>query len=502
MTIIEQSTRTSAQSPFAGTRKGTKAAANVHGSCSIENFPSAGALSQTHEDAYGFYSYLARWWPGNFRFTDGGVQPWEYTEPYDDWQGLYGGDAVGVFYHSGHGGMDGNGVFYAPLGAAWNGSDWVNSTQMQLGNERLRYLFWSTCTSLRVHDGNSPIRTWNAANKGLRMIFGWETVSWDVDVYGRRFWDHWNAGNSFSKSWMNAGWDGGRDQAPSAAGMGASAEEAQARVFNERSFSWGAASTSWWWWTWYDAVRGAAAPATSLQAVPHEAYVLQLGSMPTLERSLAAVGRTTVVDNGLARVELAPEAAADRRAARAMNASKVFATADRVSQALDLGDVELQQHSMRVQRAAGAAADGSSEAEAHVAGYAVEYRQVVDGVPVISPESGYVRVHLDAAGQPLSVDVTARPVREVKSQSVVVAPRADKGDTAELSLDDAVAAAAARNRALDTSGYTTAQPLADGREVGYVTDGDTAFLAVQQGFRVQSGDLFEKLVRVTVPLNR
>lgn len=492
MTIIDEPHALT--SPFAGTRRGTRAAANVHGACSVETFPSADALSRTHEDADGFTAYLNRFWPANFRSYDGGVQPWEYTEPYDDWQGVYGADAVGVFYHAGHGGMDGNGVFYAPLGAAWGGSDWVNSTQMQLGNERLRYLFWSTCTSLRVHDGHSPWRTWNAANKGLRMIFGWETVSWDVDVYGRRFWDHWNAGNSFSKAWMNSGWDGGRDQAPSAAGLGASADEAKDRVFNERMLNWGAVSGNWWWWTWYDAARSAVAPPAALQAVPRESYVLRLGALADLRRSLGSIGETTVV-GPLARIELAPEGAAERHAARAMAAAKAFAAADRVTSALDLGDVELEQQAVRVQRAAGATSDGSDSVDAHVAGYAVEYRQVVDGVPVVSPESGYVRVHLDAAGSPLSVDVTARPVRDAKSQPVAGPPAAD-GDPAPLSVSDAVAQAAAAHPGIGPD----AEALQ--REIGYVTDGDTAFLAVQQGYRVSSGDLIEKLVRVTVPLNR
>lgn len=213
-------------------RQAATKAANVHGECSIQTFSSAGSLGQTHADAQGFTDYLNRFSPGNFRYRDAEVKFWEYTEPYDDWQGTFGSDAVQAFYHSGHGTMDANGVFYAPLGAMWDNKDWVNSTQMLLGNERLRYLFWSTCLSLRVLDGQSPIRTWNGRSPGVRMIFGWETVSWDSPVYGRRFWDHWNMRKSFSKAWMDAGWDAGHDQAPSAVGIGASQAEAQNRVFH------------------------------------------------------------------------------------------------------------------------------------------------------------------------------------------------------------------------------------------------------------------------------
>ena len=66
---------------------------------------------------------------------------------------------------------------------------------MRLGNEHLRYLFWSTCLSLRVFDGQNPIRTWHDANLGMRMIFGFETVSWDSGDYGKFFWEEWIRGH-------------------------------------------------------------------------------------------------------------------------------------------------------------------------------------------------------------------------------------------------------------------------------------------------------------------
>ena len=195
----------------------------------------------------------------------------------------------------------------------WDNKDWVNSTQMLLGNERLRYLFWSTCLSLRVLDGQSPIRTWNGRSPGVRMIFGWETVSWDSPVYGRRFWDHWNMRKSFSKAWIDAGWDAGHDQAPSAVGIGASQAEAQNRVFHEGenlgTLQWGAAAQNWWWWTWYTAARSVA-PATTLESVPQQAYVFELGDVSRLLPALDGVGRTDVVGDGLARVELTAQSSA------------------------------------------------------------------------------------------------------------------------------------------------------------------------------------------------
>src|SRR4051812_5472265 len=240
------------ENPFPEQARATRGGANIYGACSLETFADVGGLSFTHEDAGGFLDYVRQFTAPNFWFQDGSVSIWEYTEPYDDWQDTYGMDAVKVFYHSGHGGMDANGVFSAPLGAAWAGGDtWVNSTQMLLGNERLRYLFWSTCSSLRVLDGQSPILTWANANRGLRMLFGFETTSVDDGTYGQRFWSHWRGGESFSTAWLNASWDISSNQAPSAAACGASAAEAQDRLYNERLFSADPASTAYYSWRWY-----------------------------------------------------------------------------------------------------------------------------------------------------------------------------------------------------------------------------------------------------------
>ncbi len=115
-----------------------------------------------------------------------------YEEAFDNWQDTYGTDAVVAFYHSGHGNMDGNGVFKAPLGSKWDNRDWAFSNRMSLGNETVRYLFWSTCFSLRVFGAHNPIRTWHNVNQGFRMLFGFETTSVDNPNYGKFFWEEWN----------------------------------------------------------------------------------------------------------------------------------------------------------------------------------------------------------------------------------------------------------------------------------------------------------------------
>lgn len=55
--------------PFApgDTRAGVRAGANMYGTFSVERFCDAGNLSATHEDALGWYKYVTRFTPANFR---------------------------------------------------------------------------------------------------------------------------------------------------------------------------------------------------------------------------------------------------------------------------------------------------------------------------------------------------------------------------------------------------------------------------------------------------
>src|SRR6185295_9047992 len=134
--------------PLEAVAKGApRGGAHIVGAFSMETFCDVGGLSLTHDDAQGFLNWLGRYNIGaNFWFRDSGVKVWEYYETYDNWQDTYGIDADLVSYHSGHGGMDANGVFYAPMGAAWAGNDCTAiSSNMGLGNEYLKYMFWSTC---------------------------------------------------------------------------------------------------------------------------------------------------------------------------------------------------------------------------------------------------------------------------------------------------------------------------------------------------------------------
>ncbi|MDH4027903.1 MAG: DUF6345 domain-containing protein, partial [Nitrospirota bacterium] len=226
---------------------------DFYGANSIEHFSSASGLTYTHEDAKGFLDYPTSFAGkgANFWLRDAGVKVWEYEEQYDNWQDTYGMDSVMVFYHSGHGAMDGRGVFQAPLGGKWDNRDWAFSNRMAFANEELRYLFWSTCYSLRVSGPDNPVRTWWAPNKGgLRMLFGYETTSVDDPNYGKFFWEEWKKGKTFARAFLDASWRISHSQVPVAMAVGSSQADAVNRLNSEKFFSRTPVTKGWYQWQW------------------------------------------------------------------------------------------------------------------------------------------------------------------------------------------------------------------------------------------------------------
>ena len=423
--------------PLADERSAAERGANRYGVCSIEDYPSGiGDLTYTHEDAGGFYNYVKQFVPPNFWYRDGNVLSWIYGEQYDDWQGTYGFDACTAEYHSGHGTMDANGVFSMPMGGTWGGTSWVSSNDMRLGNEVARYLFFSTCLSLRVLDGHTPIRTWDAANLGLRMIFGFETTSVDSPRYGEYFFNKWNAnGHKFSKAWLDASWDIDHGQAPSAVGCGSTQAEAQDRVFNEGLFSTGAVAKNWWWWTWYNAARSLRGPELALPdtlraarfgapdfstarltALAEQYGVAAYGESLQLPPSAAGVrfggaaGPTMSIDHrGVREVEFADPEEGD-----GLSLDEVVRIGQQAVESFGLAaDVDLIVDKVRDQYHAGASRDESVAPlvrETHVV-----FTQMVDGLPVVTPGLGEVRVGVDGTGRVTAIADATLPVADVST---------------------------------------------------------------------------------------
>jgi hypothetical protein len=401
---------------------------------SIEDFPPGiGDLSLTHDDVQGFYDYIRQFSTPNAWYRDGSVGQWIYEETYDNYLDDYGFDAAKVVYHSGHGSMDANGVFWMPVGNDWGGDVWTSSNDMRLGNEYARYVFWSTCLSLRVKDGHTPNRTWSTANLGLRMIFGYETVSVDDGNYGRNFFQEWNKGKSFSTAFLDASWRISTAQEPSVVACGASQAEASARVFNEREFYGGRADTSWWWWRWYNVAR---ARARNLR-IPDGARSAKLAPRVAADRDLAAwadrfdmaVPRD-VQENGLsrgfvlageagARIAIGPDDSREVQLAEPadgggqINAEQAVTVAQQAVEQYRLAEnVDLILDDIRYDRHRGASDDESVE-EA-VRETTVSFVQVIDGVPVVTPDGGRVQVRVDNGGTVTGIAQSTRQVQDLR----------------------------------------------------------------------------------------
>lgn len=541
----ESAPRAEQERPRAEPRAVIGGSADAYGACSVETFCDASGLWYTHEDAQGWLDYPTGFTSGNFWRKDASVQPWIYYEDYDNWQDTYGADAVLAFYHSGHGAMASNGVFQAPVGANWGGLGCrVYSDQMRLGNEQVRYIFWSTCLSLRVLDGHNPIRTWSPANLGFRMLFGFETVSWDDPNYGKYFWEEWKKGKSLSTSWLDASWRIATDQSPSVVAVGANQTEAQNRLYNERYLSWDAVSTSWWSWRWYYAARGARASREPSRALPRDLLIAQLRppevdeatvrnvvdqlgvDVPLPDEVRATRDGVFAVGDGEARVAFAGDGSFDARMAAPnlsnldeLPVSEARSVAQEAVRGYGLGrDTELVFD--RVRRAA--TASGTNEGSGQIEGpftteTTVEYRQVINGLPVISPSAGVVRVAVDNDGTVTSVHNSLREIDQLVDRPRNTA--ASPPEPGATSQDGPIA----RPRATDERGYEQllAREWADrvahrwvvrgemplsftvvpfSREVGYDIQGNTAVVVAREAIEVDFGDGLRARYWVTVPL--
>ena len=413
---------------------------------SIEDFPPGiGDLGLTHDDAQGFYDYITKFSTPNGWYRDGAVGQWIYEETFDNYLDDFGFDAARVAYHSGHGSMDDNGVFWLPVGNDWGGDVWTSSNDMRLGNEYARYLFWSTCLSLRIKDGHSPLRTWSTANLGLRMIFGYETVSVDNANYGRYFFEEWNsaAQKSFSTAFLDASWRISANQVPVVAATGATQAEASSRLFNERTFSGDRADTSWYSWRWYEAAR---ARNQNLR-IPAGARSATLAPAPASGRDLASWAErfNVAVPAGVSEQELRRGVALGsdtgaRIAVRADGSREVHLaqTADTrgqisADQATKVAQRTIDQYRLaenvdlildhvRYDRTAGASPD--ERVDETVREVTVSFVQVIDGIPVVGPDSGRVQIRVDNDRTVTGITDSTRTVREVREQPAAP-PRPD-----------------------------------------------------------------------------
>ncbi|GAB2660931.1 DUF6345 domain-containing protein [Gordonia jinhuaensis] len=494
--------------------EGTAAAPdNQYGGCAIQVFDAntgAGNLGNTHADAQGFLSYVNQFDQINFYFEDAGVKPWEYLPSTDDYQGFYGMDAVRVFYHSGHGAMASDGTFYAPMGAAWGGQDWAVSSSMSIGDQYLRYMFWSTCESLEVLGGQSPITTWNPVNKGLRMIFGFHSTSVDSGDYGKNFFSEWGKGKSFSQAWQDASLDISTNMIVSSAACGATQQECQDRLWNERLFYGDAGSNAWYWWRWAGNAPGSVARIANLE-VPGGPTRMRLlrkrgdaeafaelasryglcldGQVPAGHGSLCAQGRgrkVIMAHDGTYEVAFGEP---DRNATLASH-QDLRAAADRAIDRFGVAEgIELVYDRTTATYHAGGPVDDADISDPRVADVTVHYRQVIGGVPVVMGSHGHVRVTLDPTGAVTRLVDRTRPVGEAVPKNAVAEEITDP--EAELS-----ATTQALLRTLAASGvlHDRVETVPNTTEVGYRLTSGMAELVARREVDVVTGPVRKRHV--------
>jgi hypothetical protein len=518
---------------------------DYYGAFSVEKFAAASDLFYTHEDAQGWLNYVQQFQAANFWYKDAGVAPWAYYEQYDNWQDTYGLDAVMAAYHSGHGAMDGNGVFYAAMGSNWGGLGTnALSSSMAIGNEQVRYLFWSTCFSCRVLGGHNPIRTWNAPNLGFRMLFGYETTSIDAGNYGSDFWKQWNRNKSFSQAFLDMSWyDVSTHQAPAVTACGATAAEAQDRLYNERFFNWGAVSRNYWHWRWYYAAASALATRALNQRVPPRIAAAQLAVEPASPRLvrgilnrvpvgvnvpgdiaanpmgvivIADANRHIAIDrNGTYEAQLAAPNLESR------NEPQIGAAIRRAQEVvrqfgLDRNDIVFDRVLHKYDCAGSSQGSGSIETP-RLCETVVQFTQLIDGIPVIGPGEGKVTVTLDNDQNVTAIVDRTRTIAKVaEALSAPVPPEAARPtDSARIP----------QSAPTPASSETDPQQLLSARwqermkswvvsgrmperhavvpgsfEVGYIIRGNMATLVARQEVEADCGGGFLKRFVVETPI--
>ena len=516
--------------PIARSAAAERGGANMYGASSIQVFATGDpTLSHTHEDSDGWANYVAQFTPLNFRFRDSGVSTWEYLDPWDDWQDTYGVDAVRAFYHSGHGGMNSSGVFFAPLGAAWgNRGAYARSDQMSVANQHARYLFFSTCFSCRVLDGQTPIRTWNGANNGLRMLFGYETTSVDAGNYGSAFWNHWNRNKSFSQAWLDASWyDISTHQAPSAFAWGSVSSDASNRLYNERLFYADAVPRNWYQWRWYYAAASARAQRAANRQLPARVAIAHLeprSATPSLVRDLferlplelslpremvARPGGTFTMGEAGRRISIAGDgsfdaafAEANRHNHSALPLQRAIAAAHEFVRQVGLGGEGVVFDRVIHNWENGGSPVGSGSLETpRVTESLVQFTQVVNGLPVIPPGQGKVTVRLDNDQRVIGVTDSTRAVAGLVDASPATPPPPGQPEPARTEgrdPEDVLADAWQRRMkgfVIDgrmPRGFAT---VPGSFEVGYAFRGNSAILVARQEVEVDLGHgLFKRYV--------
>jgi hypothetical protein len=487
---------------------------NRYAGVSVQVFPSGdAALSTPHNDVNAFLDYVRQFNGINFHARDDDVREWRFNREYDNWQDSLGMDSVRVLYLYTHMGMATDGRYVAAMGRTWDNTFLADSTRMSFGDQRLRYLMLHGCDSLQMHGGQNPWRTWAQPNKGARMIFGFDGLTYDVGGLGAGFFREWNTGKSFSQAWQDAAFSTLTNHRPSSTACGATAEEAQDRLWNERLFHGGAVSDNWYWWRW---AGPAVIEVVITITIPPSPMRLSVGRRPLDDRVAQSLGDRFGLRSHLAtaavpepgdegadalvgpRLVLSPGGSCEAflaepdRDARPIDLDAAREIAERTVRSLEL-DTELVFDALTVTEHGGASRDGD-QTETAIADVTAHFRQVYEGTPMARGGDGHVSVTLDPAGTVCSISD--------RTVAVVDAVEAAPSDSSDVDVDEALHRAIEdleRQVGCEGRGDREIVVLPGTRDVAYRVDRDSAVLVAREEVEIRSGDFaIRKVVEVVL----
>jgi hypothetical protein len=400
--------------------------------------------------------------------------------------------------------MAADGRFVASMGRTWDNTLQADSSRMSFGDTRLRYLLIHGCDSLQMHFGQNPFRTWAKPNKGARMIFDFDGLTYDVDGTGAGFFREWNAGKSFSQAWQDAALGTIKNHRPASTACGATAEEAQDRLWNERLFNGGAVSDNWYWWRWAGpipievqlgipiprtpplnlqlAVRGrdartAAKLADRFGVRPLLAQTASPEPDAYAQGSPALDGpRLVLLADGSYQVFLAES----DRTAKSIETDSIKAIANRTVREMAL-DVELQFDGLTATHHAGASRSGHQHKEL-IGDVTAHYRQLYNGIPAARGGDGHLTITLDPSGKVCAIaDRTVAIVEAVEAR-----PPDGSDHDAEASLEKAENDLRRSLEAAPCKSHLHVVP--DSTDVGYRYDRGSAVAVVRRHVEIRTGD--------------
>ncbi|KUL38897.1 hypothetical protein ADL22_16745 [Streptomyces sp. NRRL F-4489] len=437
--------------------------------------------------------------PLTFSFKDAEV----YGVLYHDPGRPNGIDTNVVSYHAGHGGTDDEGVYAAIL--YHQGDCGAYSDLMAIGARRCRYVFWSTCNSTLIKGPYTPWRTWRPANHGFRMIFGYETSCSDDPGYGAAFVRNARWGFCFSVAFLLAAWDADPGQIPVATACGAEPPETHERLWREKVFSAEAVDPEVWEWVSLEEVARLHEP--NLVYPP----TLQIAVLdPGFAFPPAALARRFAIDPETLHLEDSRLVAADGGRRLTMEQSGRWCVhlaelADHIEyggpqlpdeQALALAEQALREFDLplslyRAERIAHLYEDTSRVSipppyrPAHRATL-VEFRQLIEHLPVVTPDAGTFQVIVAADGTVTSIVSSFRRVMGMSDQPVSGPPPIGLPDPEEALQRELQLLLERLDFDADRLGAVTVVPGTS--EIGYDIQGNHAVLVAQRRVELTSSN--------------